>query len=104
MHSSGLCSLWTEVAFAMLQEAVIPPIPPPPQMDPNRAFQAHNLETLEAALVQANLAFPPQQVKGLALHAVWSAQPSGSLWNSTTRFTKHFAMSSTTSSYAGPAL
>lgn len=41
----------------------MPPIQPPPsQMDPNRAFQAHNLETLEAALVQANIPYPPQQV------------------------------------------
>ena len=44
------------------QEALIAAINPPPQMDANRAFQAHNLETLEAALQQSNIALPPSQV------------------------------------------
>lgn len=69
----GLAKSWIEFATIAVgvfdrfhgsssQEPTIPAIPPPLQMDPNRAFQAHNLETLEAAFAQANLAFPPQQV------------------------------------------
>ena len=35
-------------------------------MDPNRAFQAHNLETLEAALLAANIPYPAQLVSTAA--------------------------------------